>query len=205
METRAAFDLAAAAFLDLAALIPLERYAGPGLGGWDLRALVGHTSRSLVTVAAYLETRAESVAATSPAAYFAAVDRIAAADQDGAIARRGVEAGAALGDDPVTALRASYAAASAALDALAGTDPVVETAGGGMRVSDYLPTRTFELVVHSLDIARATGIAFSPPATALAESLAVAAASAVELGRGPDVLLALTGRHQLPPGFSVVP
>ena len=40
---------------------------------------------------------------------------------------------------------------------------MVTTAGGGMRVSDYLPTRTFELTVHCLDIARATGLDFVPP------------------------------------------
>lgn len=205
MQTRATFDLAATAFLELAEQVPYERYAGQGLGSWDLRALVGHTNRSLVTVATYLSTRADSVAAASPAAYYVAVAQIAAAEGDDAIARRGIEAGAALGEDPPTALRASYAAAAAALDALAGTDPVVQTLGGGMRVSDYLPTRTFELVVHCLDIARATGIAFSPPRTALAESLGVAAASAVELGLGPDVLLALTGRQPLPVGCSVVP
>ena len=34
-------------------------------------------------------------------------------------------------------------------------DPVISTIFGGMRLSDYLPTRTFELVVHGLDIARA--------------------------------------------------
>lgn len=205
MDTRVTFDAAATAFLDLVAELPLDRYADPGLGAWDLRALVGHTGRSFVTVATYLPTRASTVAAETPAAYFALVSRLAGRDRDGAIARRGVDAGAALGDDPPAALRASYAAATAALDDLAGSDPVVETAGGGMRVSDYLPTRTFELTVHSLDIAAATGVDFVPPPPALAESLAIAAESAHELGLGADVLLALTGRRPLPDGCSVVP
>jgi hypothetical protein len=38
----------------------------------------------------------------------------------------------------------------------------------------------------------------------LAEAAALAARTAVELGRGPTVLAALTGRGVLPPGFSVV-
>lgn len=205
MHTRATFDAAATAFLALVEQLPLPAYDGPGLGDWDLRALVGHTGRSLVTVATYLGTRADAEEVASPAAYFGAVSRIAGVDADGAIARRGVEAGQALGADPLTALRTSYAEATAALDALADSDPVVTTIAGGMRVSAYLPTRTFELTVHCLDIARATGVGFTPPTEALAEALGVAAASAVELGLGTDVLLALTGRQPLPPGCSVVP
>ena len=34
--------------------IPADAWDGPGLGEWDLRALVGHASRSLVTVLTYL-------------------------------------------------------------------------------------------------------------------------------------------------------
>ena len=47
-----------------------------------------------------------------------------------------------------------------------GTDPdlVVHTIVGGMRVAAYLPTRTFELCVHGLDIAAATGIPVDLPA-----------------------------------------
>ena len=100
---------------------------------------------------------------------------------------------------------AEILAATAALDDLAGADPVVETIAGGMRVSDYLPTRTFELTVHCLDIARATGLDFAPPHDALVEALDVAAESALELGMGIDVLLTLTGRQPLPPNCSVVP
>jgi uncharacterized protein (TIGR03083 family) len=205
MRSRATFDAAATAFLALVARVPLQAYDGPGLGAWDLRALVGHTGRSLVTVADYLPTRADEVDAETPAEYFAQVGRIVGRDDDGAIAARGVAAGEALGSDPLAALRASYDAATSALDGLDGSDPVVRTICGGMRVSDYLPTRTFELTVHCLDIAAATGLDFSPPQEALAEALHVATESAVELGLGTDVLLALTGRRLLPEGCSVVP
>ena len=82
---------------------------------------------------------------------------------------------------------------------------MIETAGGGMRVSDYLPTRAFELTVHSLDISRATGIGFDPPTEALADTLALASASALRQGHGVEVVLALTGRQPLPEGASVVP
>jgi uncharacterized protein (TIGR03083 family) len=204
-DIRQTFATAATAFVDLAEQVPLERYAEPGLGNWDLRALIGHTGRSLITVTTYLQTRAERVDAEDAADYFARVSRIVHGSARDAVHQRGIEAGVALGDDPVASLREARDDAEMALDLLEGTDPVVDTAAGGMRVSDYLPTRTFELTVHSLDIAHATGLDFTPPHDALAETLALAGASAMRLGLGVDVLLALTGRRPLPPGTSVVP
>ena len=47
--------------------IPSNRWDGPGLGDWDLRSLVGHTSRSLITVSTYLQTTAEREDITDPA------------------------------------------------------------------------------------------------------------------------------------------
>lgn len=202
---RATYAEAAAAFLDLAAQVPPDRYAGPGLGNWDLRSLIGHAGRSLLTVTTYLDTRAEQVDAEDAADYFAVVSRLADGTTRDAIHQRGVEAGVLLGDDPMAALRAARDDAEAALDLLEGEDVVIRTAGGGMRVSDYLPTRTFELTVHCLDIARATGLDFTPPTEALADTLALASASALRQGLGVDVVLALTGRQPLPSGASVVP
>ncbi len=202
---RTTYAEASAAFLTLAARVPVERYAEPGLGTWDLRALIGHTGRSLVTVASYLQTRAERVDVPDAAAYFALVSRFAHGSARDAVHQRGLEAGVTLGTDPLAVLEAAREEAELALDLLEGEDPVVETAAGGMRVSDYLPTRTFELAVHSLDIADAAGLDFAPPAEALADTLALATASALRLGHGVDVLLALTGRRPLAPGTSVVP
>ena len=63
----------------------------------------------------------------------------------------------------------------------------------------YLPTRTFELAVHSLDIAGALGISLELPDDVLADALALASRITVASGRGSAVLLALTGRAGLPP------
>ena len=38
---------------------PVGRWDGAGLGEWDLRALVGHASRSLITVSTYLQRPAQ--------------------------------------------------------------------------------------------------------------------------------------------------
>jgi len=114
-----------------------------------------------------------------------------------------VAAGAALGYDPAAAFRARLADATAALER-AADDDLLTTLAGGMRLAAYLPTRTFELAVHGADIAAATGIPVVFPPSVLKESVALAAHAAVELGKGPTVLAALTGRAGLPAGFSVV-
>lgn len=183
-----------------------EEWSGPGLGGWDLRALVGHTSRAVRTVEQYIDVPAETEDLRSPEEYFEATLTAAGADPD-AILSRGIAAGAALGDDPAAAfgdLVERVAALLADRD-----DSLLSVFGMGIRLSTYLPTRTFELTVHGLDILRATGRtpdrAAHPPAAALAGSLRIATTLAARAGSGADVLLALTGRTSLPPDYTALP
>ena len=195
------FVSAARAFSGLVDGLPPDGWDGPGLGQWDLRALTGHTGRALVTVSTYLRRPAAPLALTSPEAYYTAT--AAAANSDpGAVAERGRMAGAALGDDPAAAVRSLVVAAVA--DVNRADDPVIETIAGGMRLSDYLPTRVFELAVHSLDIAAATGAVYAPPDDVLRQALALAGRIAIVRGDGAVALRALTGRHGLPGDFSVV-
>jgi uncharacterized protein (TIGR03083 family) len=201
-SSRSTFLAAAAAVADAVDRIPATAWDGPGLGVWDLRALVGHTSRSLVTVVEYLGRPAPAVEIATPEAYYAAIAGVAGADS-AAVVERGRAAGAALGDDPAAAFRARLADAVGALER-AADDDLLTTIAGGMRLVEYLPTRTFELVVHGADVAGATGIPVAFPQPVLAEAAALAARVAVQVGRGPEVLAALTGRAPLPPGFSVV-
>ena len=75
-----------------------------------------------------------------------------------------------------------------------------------MRLENYLPTRTLGLVVHSLDIATALPD-IEPPEFSdqlLSEIAMVGATAAVLQGRGVELMLALTGRGSLSPGFSIV-
>ena len=74
-----------------------------------------------------------------------------------------------------------------------------------MHLDSYLPTRSFELVVHGLDIAAAASI--EPPGYSeqlLSQVAAITATAAVIRGFGPELLRALTGRQPLRPDFSVV-
>ncbi len=203
MDAARTYSGAAHAFCELARRIPPDAWDGPGLGDWDLRSLVGHASRSFVTVSSYLRTTAAREDVTDAVDYYVRMHDYAAHLGAADVAERGRQAGRDLGDDPATAL--TELMVRALHDVAAAGDPVIEVIGGlGIRLSGYLPTRTFELAVHGLDVARAAGLTFDLPAEVLAEVTALAARIAVGLGDGEAVLLALTGREPLPPGFSAV-
>ncbi|AKS32522.1 maleylpyruvate isomerase N-terminal domain-containing protein [Mycolicibacterium goodii] len=199
--TAEVFASAAAAFARL--VRALATFDGPGLGDWDLRALVGHTSRSLVTVSTYVHTPAETADLADAVDYYAAVrEHLAGADAAGVI-ERGVQAGLALGDDPAGEVDRLVAQALSDIDGVG--DPIIKVFGGhGIRLSDYLDTRIFELAVHSLDISRATGVPAGLPADVLSSATLLAASTAARFGDGEALLLALTGRAPLPDGYSVV-
>jgi uncharacterized protein (TIGR03083 family) len=199
----APFRSAAHSFAALVHEIPGDRWDGPGLGEWDVRSLVGHTSRSLITVSTYLRQPAQNEDITTPQEYYARVNPAALGMAPEGIVERGRQAGRDLGDDPAAMLDGLV---SRVLDELADAgDPLITVIGGaGIRLLTYLPTRTFELAVHGLDIARAVGIPFELPPDVLAEAMRVAASIAVLEGHGEVVLLALTGRGGLPPSFSIV-
>jgi uncharacterized protein (TIGR03083 family) len=197
--SRRAFSDAAEWFVRTAALVG-DRWDRPGLGEWDRRALVGHTSRSLVTVETYLARPAATAEMASAADYFRAT-RAAAAGQ--AVAARGRDAGAALGADPAAAVAEIAARVLALVDTQDGSE-LVTTIVGGMRLGDYLPTRTFELVVHTADLATALGVPPDVPVTSAAQALHIITDLAVADGLAGPLLLAATGRPGLPAGFSVL-
>lgn len=177
------------------------RWDRPALGVWTVRDLVGHTSRALLTVESYLGVPADSVRLSSPAAYVTAA--LASIGDPDAVAQRGRDAGAALGEAVPQAV-AGIAERVLARVAVAGPEDVVGTPVGGMRLVDYLPTRTFELTVHTSDLCAALGLAPDVPASAGEASLRLLADLAVTTGRAGPLLRAATGRGGLPPGFSVL-
>ncbi len=198
-DSRLAFAEAARCFVRTAALVG-DRWDRPGLGEWDVRALVGHTSRSLLTVESYLARPAASIEVNSPADYVRRT-RVVAADP--AVAVRGRDAGIALGTDPAAAVAEIAERVLALVDTCTGTE-LMTTIAGGMRLQDYLPTRTFELVVHTADLASALAVPSDLPATAAAQALHVVTDLAVTDGLAGPLLLAATGRPGLPAGFSVL-
>ncbi|MEZ0342060.1 maleylpyruvate isomerase family mycothiol-dependent enzyme [Mycobacterium sp. pV006] len=202
-DARAVFSLAADHFVTLVGRIPADRWDDPGLGEWSVRDLVGHTSRSLRTISTYLKTSAPREDLADAVDYYVEAQSLMSGLGAAAIVERGRQAGRDLGQNPTGAV--ADLARQALADVAAAGDPLIEVIGGhGIRLGKYLPTRTFELTVHSIDIARATGVETTVPVDVLADAAALAARIGVALGHGPALLLALTGRADLPDGFSVV-
>jgi uncharacterized protein (TIGR03083 family) len=200
-RVRDCFSAATEGFVAVVAAVGPQGWDRPGLGEWTVRDLVGHTTRALSTIEAYLARPAEEVVVRDPLDYLRALRGPLV--QPAAIAQRGREAGAALGDDPLATVQ-DLAGRVGALVAATADDATLTTALGGATLLAYLPTRTFELTVHTLDLVGALGLVapdvLAAPVAACLE-LAVAAASPPD---GAMLLLAVTGRRPLPPGFSVV-
>jgi hypothetical protein len=207
MEQQRIFLSAAVSFADLLTHVPGDGWDGPGLGTWSLRELTGHTvSAGFREVLASLGQPSQRCDMPSPAGYYALARTVdpevyrAAVAASHEIARR---ESAALGSDPAAVVRPLLSELVAAVEQAEG-DQLVQTPAGGMRVADWLTTRTFELAVHGLDVAVAAGVPASMPNEVVAEAAALAARVGVEVGDGPTVLLALTGRRALPEGFCVL-
>ena len=198
-ESRRAFHDAADWYVATTGLVG-ERWDEPGLGEWTVRDLVGHTSRSFITVETYLARPAAQVELETAGDYLRAAREVA---RGPAVAQRGRDAAAALGDDPLAAVAEIGARVRRLVDGCTGEE-LVTTIVGGMRLGDYLPTRTFELAVHTADLARALGEPLEAPVASAYQALAVIAEVAVTDGAAGLLLLQSTGRTGLPGGFSAI-
>lgn len=203
--TRQAFVEAGQHFGDLVTTVSSDsaRLELPGLGEWTVRDLIGHTTRALLTVTEYLDISADpqSVDVASPLDYLSVLT-LGYADPT-QIAERGRDAGRALGRDAAASVRVAFDAAIEAMRQ-AHDDAPVRTPAGVMRLIDYLPSRIFELVVHSDDLARAIGSSSRGPTIPRQVAMVYIAAFAAGHERGPTLLAALLGRQALPSGFSLI-
>jgi uncharacterized protein (TIGR03083 family) len=197
-ESRRAFHDAADWYVATAGLVG-ERWDEVGLGEWSVRDLVGHTSRSFLTVETYLARPAEAIELQTAGDYLRAARVIARGTE---VAQRGRDAGTGLGEDPAAAVSVIGERVRRLVDGCDGTEPVT-TIVGGMRLADYLPTRTFELAVHTADLALALGEPVAVPRSAAAQALAIVGDLALEDGTAGLLLLQATGRP-LPAGFTVL-
>src|SRR5438105_15948844 len=100
-RVRDAFAEAGDYFVATVARVPADGWDRPGLGEWSVRALVGHTSRDLLTVETYLAAGAARLDVPGPAEYFMVA--LTPTVDHSAIAERGRQARAAVADDPAVA------------------------------------------------------------------------------------------------------
>jgi len=202
MTSTTDFDQAARSFLDLVAEVRPEQWGDPALGSWDVRSLVGHTARAISTVETYLLAEpAPAVTVPNAEAYYTEV--LQTYTDNDSIAARGVEAGKALNENSGEVFAATLDRVLALIESN-GPDRVVAIGTIGIPLHEYLRTRVFELVVHGMDIARASGQQHGIPSEVVANTAELAARVAVRGGNGEDILFALTGRRPLPPRFSIL-
>lgn len=185
---RIAFKQAIDFFLDIVSRIPSDQWTAPALGVWNVRDLVGHTSRAMTTVEQYATVGADSfgVGLSSD------------------IAERGREAARGLGGDPVTTVR-SIAQRVVSLVNNLPDNHLLKTPFGEQKLVDYFPSRVSELTIHTLDLGNAIGQSASAPPDCLRESLYFLSDLAVHRGVANDVLFSLTGRRALADRFSLLP
>ncbi len=198
---REAYEQAARMFVDTVKPVGADQWELIALGEWTVRDLVGHANRALLTVETYLQQPAAAIEVERSVDYF--IRASAALADPAAVAARGREAGQGLGSDPAAAVREASERVLAIV-AVTADDIGLTTPVGGMRLIDYLPTRVFELTVHTLDIAAALSVPVTVPERAAAVTFRLVADwVATQPDKVGPLLLAATGRQALPSGFSV--
>lgn len=198
MPVRTAFDRLGRAYIDFARNLSTEDLLGPGLGEWSVRELLGHALRAFSTVAAYLDAPPTTGRRLTRASdYYAAILTTPAVHEG--VAERGRLAGVELGEHPADVVDATITAACARVVA-ASVDADVSTVVGQMALEPYLGTRIVEAGVHLLDLQRAVrmDVGLDPLS---AEIVLHVLSERVE---PTELILALTGRIDLPSGYNVL-
>ncbi len=158
------FNAATNGFVELVRQIQPSQWGWSALGVWDIRALVGHATRALSTAETYLSTSSKNQTIFGPAEYFVTMlndrgDPDERHHRDEAIAERGRIAGNDLGTSPIEEVSSLAARVLATIESI-DIHAIFLLPVGTMTLADYLPTRTFELTVHSLDLAHALDIEY---------------------------------------------
>jgi uncharacterized protein (TIGR03083 family) len=199
--SRLGYRQAADFFVDAVARIGPDQWALEALDLWNVRDLVGHTSRALLIVEQFSKSHPVSVEIRNAVDYYRRA--FVGEGINERIAERGKRTGQELGDDPARAVTELRDRVIARVDSLPDNHPL-GTLIGGISLIDYLPGRTTELVVHTLDLANALHMHVQPPRQALSDTLHLLADLAIESGCGTKFALIATGRGLVEGRFSVI-
>ena len=200
-EIRETYLEAGEYFAGIVDSIDIDGLEAPALGEWCVRDLIGHTYRAFTTVLSYSASPTQQVDFERPVDYFLSL--LSTDINHGQIAERGRAAGLEIIDNPKMMVRGFAMYVTNKLEELSD-DHIVGTLAGGMRLIDYLPTRTFELIIHTMDLTKALGMESNPPERGLESTLQIVGQLALHRGHAPDLILASTGRHGLANGFTVL-
>ncbi|MEQ1874403.1 MAG: maleylpyruvate isomerase N-terminal domain-containing protein [Ilumatobacteraceae bacterium] len=195
---RDAFEQGAITFLEVLRGISVDQWDQPeALGDLTTRELAAHTLRAFVTLEGSLvaEPQTDRVLADASEYYITALSEPNVHD---GVATRSRQAGRQL-IDPVGESEVTVARVLALVAGTANDEPV-NTFVGQMTLSEYLATRVVELGVHTLDLARATG----QPVDLHSDTTAVVLSVLIQLASPAQLILAMTGRQQLPDDYNVM-
>lgn len=202
---REAYKHAMNFFVCTVSKIKPDQWDMPALGEWSVRHLVGHTARSMLTVPQFATLKEGEPSRTAdiptPAAYYQKA--FVGEGTNERIAERGRQTAQALGPDLAAAVAQVSTEVAALIDTLSD-DFVFATLAGNIMLVDYLPTRTLELVVHTLDLLASIGIEGSPPDDAMLTTLRLLADLAVDTAHAGHLALLATGRNAWNGPFSVL-
>lgn len=162
----------------------------PGLGEWSVLELVAHANRAHTLVEEYL---VRPVAPEPPGSDYFLPENVVA---------RARQALTDLGPDPMASV---HRAADSALRRVR-TTPADAVLGSPFRtttLAGYLPSRVAELTIHAIDLQRALDMEVEPPHGPLKTTIEWTTLLALSQGKGVQVLLGLSGRQDLPHGFSL--
>ena len=188
-------------FASIVDQVDIDGWDGPALGEWCIRDLAGHTYRSFTTVLSYSLKPAAKVDLQCPVDFFKEAQKALADPKH--VAERGRAAGLEIIDDPRMMVRGFAMYVKNKLEELPD-DFILGSPMGGIRLIDYLPTRTFELIIHTMDLAKAVGVESDPPESGVEATIEIMGQLALYRGYASDLILSATGRAQLPAGFSVL-
>ena len=200
------FDDASAGVLAMVDQIPAAAWDAPGLGEWTVRELLAHIRRSWTLIGTYLaepEPPDSPAGAKGTAASYFAQGLVDPAIHVGVL-QRGREDAAELGPDPSAAMVES---ARIARSQVATTSPnrLIVTRIFPLPFYEFVRTRAYELTIHGLDLARATGLDVPEDLQrAISPALQLTAEIADARGLAIPLLLAATGREGLPSGFTLL-
>ena len=188
-------------FASIVDQVDIDDWDSPALGEWCIRDLAGHTYRSFTTVLSYSLKPADKLDLERPVDYFLEAQKVLADPKH--LAERGRAAGLEIIDDPRMMVRGFAMYVKNKLLELPD-DFILKSPFGGIRLIDYLPTRTFELIIHTMDLAKSVGVVSDPPEAGMEATIDIIGQMALSRGYASDLILSVTGRGQLPAGFSVL-
>lgn len=200
---RDAFAAATRTFTETVREVAEPQLSLPGLGDWSVLELLAHTCRAFLTIEQTLNAEIDEQLPPIPdtATYFRlALDNNP--DVHAQITARGVNTVPMLGTQPLAGALEIAQRVRALVEATPD-DAAVAHFAGRLRFIDYLPTRIVELVLHTLDLQRAT----RQPLRAAPGALRVTVSILADLADRADpvaLALAMSGRGELPAGFNVL-